>query len=107
MVEATVEQKLPRKYDRATINPLVWILAIASGIVQYALAFWLYLQDIKTIPVSIVFKSPLSYSLASRRSHFSIPSIKWGSDRHFIIKVYIHYVIYKKINGKYKFIRRQ
>ncbi|HEY9800303.1 MAG TPA: DMT family transporter [Leptolyngbyaceae cyanobacterium] len=37
----------------STINPVVWILAIASGIVQYALAFWLYLQAIKTIPVSI------------------------------------------------------
>jgi drug/metabolite transporter (DMT)-like permease len=35
------------------INPVVWLLTIASGIIQYALAFWLYLQAIKTIKVSI------------------------------------------------------
>lgn len=35
------------------IDLVVWTFAIASGIVQYALAFWLYLQAIKTIPVSI------------------------------------------------------
>lgn len=35
------------------INLVIWTLTIASGIIQYALAFWLYLQAIKTIRVSI------------------------------------------------------
>jgi drug/metabolite transporter (DMT)-like permease len=37
----------------ATLPWNVWGLAIASGIVQYALAFWLYLQALKTVTASI------------------------------------------------------
>lgn len=36
-----------------SISPASWSLAIASGIVQYALAFWVYLQAVKTLPLSI------------------------------------------------------
>lgn len=35
------------------INPVILALIVVSGIIQYALAFWLYLQAIKTIRVSI------------------------------------------------------
>ncbi|MBD2249286.1 DMT family transporter [Nostoc sp. FACHB-888] len=35
------------------INPVILALIVVSGIIQYALGFWLYLQAIKTIRVSI------------------------------------------------------
>ncbi|MBD2536176.1 DMT family transporter [Nostoc flagelliforme FACHB-838] len=35
------------------INPVILAFIVVSGIIQYALAFWLYLQAIKTIRVSI------------------------------------------------------
>ncbi|MGL5834542.1 MAG: DMT family transporter [Waterburya sp.] len=37
----------------ATIPVADWSLTISSGIVQYALAFWIYLQALETIPVSV------------------------------------------------------
>lgn len=37
----------------ATLPLTVWGLTIASGIVQYALAFWFYLQALNTVPASI------------------------------------------------------
>jgi drug/metabolite transporter (DMT)-like permease len=38
--------------DFSSLNPDIWILAIASGIVQYALAFWLYLIALKDVSAS-------------------------------------------------------
>jgi len=37
----------------STIPIQIWLMAALSGIVQYALAFWLYLSAIRLIPVSI------------------------------------------------------
>ncbi|MBD1871297.1 DMT family transporter [Leptolyngbya sp. FACHB-541] len=37
----------------STIPTQIWLLAALSGVVQYALAFWLYLSAIRLIPVSI------------------------------------------------------
>lgn len=34
------------------LNPSIWILAIASGIIQYALAFWFYLMALKEVSAS-------------------------------------------------------
>ncbi|HEY9802576.1 MAG TPA: DMT family transporter [Leptolyngbyaceae cyanobacterium] len=39
--------------DLSTVDINVWILAIISGIVQYALAFWLYLTALKNLPAKI------------------------------------------------------
>jgi len=36
-----------------TIPMQIWLMAALSGIVQYALAFWLYLSAIRLLPVSI------------------------------------------------------
>lgn len=38
--------------DATGISPQFWLLAIASGIMQYALAFLLYLTVLQTTPVS-------------------------------------------------------
>jgi drug/metabolite transporter (DMT)-like permease len=38
--------------NTAGISPLFWMLAIGSGIMQYALAFLLYLIALQKIPVS-------------------------------------------------------
>lgn len=37
----------------STIPTQIWLLAALSGVVQYALAFWLYLSAIRLMPVSI------------------------------------------------------
>lgn len=38
--------------DFSSLNPNIWILAIASGIIQYALAFWFYLIALKDVSAS-------------------------------------------------------
>lgn len=37
----------------SAISTQIWLLAALSGVVQYALAFWLYLSAIRLMPVSI------------------------------------------------------
>jgi drug/metabolite transporter (DMT)-like permease len=35
------------------INPTVWFWAIMSGVVYYALAFWLYIRGLRKVPASL------------------------------------------------------
>jgi drug/metabolite transporter (DMT)-like permease len=39
--------------QRVSVSPTVWGLAIVSGIIQFSLAFWLYLIALKGIPASL------------------------------------------------------
>jgi drug/metabolite transporter (DMT)-like permease len=36
-----------------TVEPAAWLLAVASGVVHYALPFWLYLVAVRTLPVGL------------------------------------------------------